>query len=36
MKQSRSCESGELNEDDYSVLYAEHMEKQAELNSTLL
>lgn len=35
MKQSRSCESGELDEDDYSVLYAEHMEKQAELDNTL-
>ena len=35
MNKSRSCENGDLDEDDYSVLYAEHMEKQAELDNTL-
>lgn len=35
MKKSRNYESGELDEDDYSVLYTEHMEKQAELDNTL-
>ena len=35
MKQSRKYENGEIGEDDYSLMYAEHMEKQAEIDSTL-
>ena len=35
MKQSRKYESGALHEDEYNLLYAEHMEKQAELDSSL-
>lgn len=35
MKQSRNYENGNLDEDEYGLLYAEHMEKQAELDSTL-
>lgn len=35
MKQSRNHENGILNADEYNFLYAEHMEKQAELDSVL-
>ena len=35
MKQSRKYESGALQEDEYNLRYAEHLEKQAELDKSL-
>lgn len=35
MKQSRRYESGDMTEDEYNVLYTEHMEKQAEMDKIL-
>ena len=35
MKKSRNYENGELDETEYNALYAEHMEKQTELDNTL-